>query len=194
MKWKLKPGQPLSSIPAIAADAIYFGSQDRYFYALRPDGGTQWKLWTDGSLASSPAIKEDGVVLVSLKTACVIALQDHNGGPALSAWPMWLSGVRKTADKVANSRCSLHYFGPESSPLYSHSQDWRTNHDQEYEIASPRSIHATEPSRRTAAPPATYCLAPPLFDEIWAKSSYAWLLRCNRGGRNVQLTGFLGLI
>lgn len=33
----------------------------------------------------------------------------------------------------------------------------------------------------------------PAFDQIWAKSSYALRFCRNRGGKNVQLTGFLGL-
>lgn len=41
--------------------------------------------------------------------------------------------------------------------------------------------------------PAEWMKYLPAFDQIWAKSSYALRFCRNRGGKNVQLTGFLGL-
>lgn len=41
--------------------------------------------------------------------------------------------------------------------------------------------------------PAEWMKYLPAFDQIWAKSSYAFRFCRNRGGKNVHLTGFLGL-
>jgi len=44
--------------------SIYFGSFDRYVYALYPSGILKWKYKTDMWIWSSPAIDEDGTVYI----------------------------------------------------------------------------------------------------------------------------------
>ena len=95
LKWKFATGLYVSSSPAVAADGtIYFESQDRHFYALRQDGTLKWKLWTDSPVVSSPAITDEGVVLLCGRSR-LMAIDERNGGPARSAWPMLLGSARR---------------------------------------------------------------------------------------------------
>lgn len=58
-------GGYIVSSPAIAADgAIYFGAQDRYLYALNPNGTLRWRFLTGDWIDSSPAIGSDGTIYV----------------------------------------------------------------------------------------------------------------------------------
>ncbi len=87
-KWSFSTGLYVSSSPAVATDGtVYFGSQDRYFYALLADGSLKWKLWTDSPVVSSPAITEDGAVVICTKNR-VIAIAENNGGPSRSGWQL----------------------------------------------------------------------------------------------------------
>ena len=56
-------GNIIVSSPAIGADGtIYFGSHDKNFYALKPDGTIRWTFATGGQIISSPAIGADGTI------------------------------------------------------------------------------------------------------------------------------------
>jgi outer membrane protein assembly factor BamB len=60
--WKHKTGGRVVSSPAVAGDAVYFGSSDGHVYGVnRTDGALRWKLETGGPVNSSPAFR-DGVV------------------------------------------------------------------------------------------------------------------------------------
>ena len=53
----------VDSSPAIAKDGtVYFGSWDKNFYALTPDGTKKWSFATAKPITSSPAIAADGAV------------------------------------------------------------------------------------------------------------------------------------
>lgn len=96
LKWKFSTERPISSSPAVAADGtIYFGSQDRRYYALHPDSSLKWELRTDGPVMSSPAITDEGDVVVCTHNRSILALDEQNGGPAMSCWPMLLGGARR---------------------------------------------------------------------------------------------------
>jgi len=62
--WQYETGGEILSSPAIGSDGtIYFGSQDRYVYALDPvDGNPKWSYNTDGKVNSSPAVGSDGKI------------------------------------------------------------------------------------------------------------------------------------
>ena len=63
LKWAFKTGAAIYSSPVIGTDGtIYFGSNDRNFYALTPDGRLKWKFATDDLIMSSPAIGADGTI------------------------------------------------------------------------------------------------------------------------------------
>jgi outer membrane protein assembly factor BamB len=53
----------VDSSPAIARDGtIHFGSWDRKFYAVKPNGATAWSFTTGGQVVSSPAIDAAGTI------------------------------------------------------------------------------------------------------------------------------------
>jgi outer membrane protein assembly factor BamB len=63
LKWRFTTGAWVDSSPAIAADGtICFGSWDKTFYALRPDGTPKWEFKAGDAIVSSPAIAADGTI------------------------------------------------------------------------------------------------------------------------------------
>jgi len=64
MKWKFTTeGQIWGSSTAIDENGtIYIGSWDDYFYAIYPNGTLKWRFHSGGSIASSPAIADDGTI------------------------------------------------------------------------------------------------------------------------------------
>ena len=53
----------VDSSPAIARDdTVYFGSWDKNFYAVNPDGSLKWKFATSNVIDSSPATGTDGTI------------------------------------------------------------------------------------------------------------------------------------
>ena len=65
LKWNFETGGDISSSPAIGSDGtIYFGSADKYFYAINPNGTMKWKLGIGDGAGSSPAIGSDGTIYV----------------------------------------------------------------------------------------------------------------------------------
>ena len=55
--WTLDVRSGSDSAPAVGTDGTaYFGSRDRKFYALAPDGHKKWEFATDGPIVSSPAL------------------------------------------------------------------------------------------------------------------------------------------
>jgi len=53
----------VDSSPALARDgAVYFGSWDKNFYALNPDGKELWRFQSEGEIVSSPAIGANGIL------------------------------------------------------------------------------------------------------------------------------------
>ena len=68
------PGEIVSS-PAIGADGtIYFGSHDKKFYALAPDGHKKWEFATGGPIISSPALNQDQCLYFTSVDGCLYAL------------------------------------------------------------------------------------------------------------------------
>ncbi len=84
----------MDSSPALGADGtIYFGSWDKSFYALNPDGSRKWQFETGGEIVSSPAIDADGRVFFGSHDGKFYALSPagtrlwdyQTGGPILSS-------------------------------------------------------------------------------------------------------------
>jgi outer membrane protein assembly factor BamB len=64
-EWRFRTGNTISSSAAIDINGtLYFGSFDRYVYALTSKGELKWKFLTGGIGESTPAIGEDGTVYV----------------------------------------------------------------------------------------------------------------------------------
>jgi len=66
--WKFKAGGAIYSCPAIdtnwSREAIYFGGDDGYLYALSLDSLFKWKYKTNYWVYSSPAVASDGTIYV----------------------------------------------------------------------------------------------------------------------------------
>ncbi len=99
--WKFKPGDGVSSSPAVADGVVYVGSYDDYVYALDADSGEEkWKYETGDSVHSSPAVA-DGVVYVGSADSYVYALDADSGA---EKWKYktggWFSSSPAVADGV----------------------------------------------------------------------------------------------
>jgi len=63
--WKFKAQDGVVSSISIGKDGtLYFGSWDKNFYAVSPDGTLKWKIYLEDSIVSSPAIGSDGTIYV----------------------------------------------------------------------------------------------------------------------------------
>jgi len=63
--WSFPTGDWVDSSPAIGTDGtIYFGSNDKSLYALRPTGQLLWQYQSGGAIDSCPAIGQDGTIYI----------------------------------------------------------------------------------------------------------------------------------
>ncbi len=113
LKWSYGTGAPIASSPAIGSDGtIYFGSYDKYLYAVNPDGSLKWNYETGGGVDSSPAIRADGTIYFGSRDNYLYALDTD--------------GSRKwryaTGNSVASSPVigegGIIYFGSYDNCLY----------------------------------------------------------------------------
>ncbi|WP_456478634.1 outer membrane protein assembly factor BamB family protein [Geoglobus ahangari] len=62
-KWNFTMGVQHGFSPVIASDGtVYMGSDDKYLYALYPNGTLKWKFSAGGIIRSSPAVASDGTI------------------------------------------------------------------------------------------------------------------------------------
>jgi len=67
LKWTFPTNGAIYSSPAVAGDAVYFGSADGHLYAVDAGSGKlRWKFDAHGPVNSSPAVVEGVVYVVSL--------------------------------------------------------------------------------------------------------------------------------
>lgn len=79
VRWQFKAGNEILSSPVIYGDTVYFGSGDRYLYALdRNNGAGKWRFETDGEVYSSPAVAY-GMVYFSSGDGNFYALDTETG-------------------------------------------------------------------------------------------------------------------
>ena len=80
-KWKFRTENQIRSGIIIGDDGtIYFGSFDRYLYALNPNGTLKWKYGKTGMwIWSTPALSEDEIVYVTSYDAKIHAVYSNNG-------------------------------------------------------------------------------------------------------------------
>ena len=65
----------IEGAPAIASDGtIYIGSEDRYIYALNPNGTLKWRYRTGDRVVSSPAISKNGTIYIGSIDGALYAL------------------------------------------------------------------------------------------------------------------------
>lgn len=83
--WEYNVGDEIGSSPVIGHDGtVYFGSgtkppdapEEKYFYALKPDGTLKWKLPIPYGIFSSAAVGPDGTVYVGAFDYNLYAIRD----------------------------------------------------------------------------------------------------------------------
>ena len=123
--WSFPLGkQGTEASPALAPDGtVYFGSWDKNFYALAPDGMLKWKFATGGEITASPALGADDAVYFSSTDGNLYALntdgtsrwQQHTGGstsasPVLDeAGNIYLAVNRELYSFTAEGKPRWHY-------------------------------------------------------------------------------------
>jgi outer membrane protein assembly factor BamB len=98
--WGGNPYQDLPAAPALADDGlIYYGATagsggETNFYAINPDGTTNWTRQTGAEILSSPAVGPDGTVYFGDG----FTFYAVNGAAPLanSAWPKYKQNLRNT--------------------------------------------------------------------------------------------------
>lgn len=61
--WSFKTGKGIFSTPVIDSEGVaYFGSADRMFYAVQPDGSERWHFPTGEIIDSAAALHSDGAI------------------------------------------------------------------------------------------------------------------------------------
>ncbi len=65
--WNFKTNHFVATCPTVYKNTIYFGSYDKYFYALKASSGDfVWRCLTNGGIESSPIIKNDTIFFGSV--------------------------------------------------------------------------------------------------------------------------------
>ena len=96
IKWQFHTGGQIFSSPVVALDAVYFGSNDHYVYALDfATGAEKWKFKTGGRVPSTPAVA-NGLVYFLSYDSHFYALEAATG--ALK-WKFATGGERRFAAK-----------------------------------------------------------------------------------------------
>ncbi len=77
--WRFQTGGPILSSPAVTADTVYVGSQDKCLYAVERAAGRQrWRFETGGAVDSSPAVA-GGLVFITSWDGRVYAVDAATG-------------------------------------------------------------------------------------------------------------------
>ncbi|MHC4307720.1 MAG: outer membrane protein assembly factor BamB family protein, partial [Planctomycetota bacterium] len=85
LKWSFKTGDSVDSSPVLDHNGtIYIGSQDKKFYAIKPDGKRKWSYDIGSKIFSTPAIDINNVIYICAWNGRLFAL-DLEGKPRWSA-------------------------------------------------------------------------------------------------------------
>lgn len=92
--WKFQAGAAVGTAVAIGSDAtLYFGSDDKKLYAVRPDGTLKWTFTAGDIIRGSPSLGADGTVYFGSEDQRLYAVSSDgvlrwtflgNGGPETS--------------------------------------------------------------------------------------------------------------
>lgn len=121
LKWKYKTnddGYHIYSSPVIAPDGtIYIGCDDKYLYAVTPNGSKKWRFKTGGKVVSTAAISADGTIYVGTDDEKLYAINPDG----TEKWKY------KTNNKVQSSPVigpdGTIYVGSNSGDLYAINPD-----------------------------------------------------------------------
>ncbi len=123
VRWAFTTLGNVQSSPAVGADGtIYFGSQDKYVYAVSPSGNLKWRFLTGDWVDSTPAIGADGTIYVGSWDGKLYALRD-NGGSATKLWAYTTGSFIASSPAVAadgtiyigSGDLQLHAVNPDGS-------------------------------------------------------------------------------
>jgi len=112
-KWRFECNW-LEDTPVIDNEGtVYFGCNDRYLYAIYPNGMEKWKYKTGGLiLGSSPAINEDGTIYVGSWDGKLYAI-NSNG---TLRWRFNSGDIIPSSPVIADD--GTIYFGTEGKKVY----------------------------------------------------------------------------
>lgn len=144
LKWDYYMGGAILSSPAVASDGtIYVGSNDKYLYAVNPDGSLKWRYQTGSSIQSSPAIAADGTIYVGSQEGNGYLYAINPDGTLKWRYTGASSWFNITSSPVIGTDGNI-YFGTSStvhSYLYSISPDgnlnWRYSGEGKGIVSSP---------------------------------------------------------
>lgn len=78
-QWQFQTDKRIFSTPAVVNNTVYFGSSDKYVYAVNATDGTElWRFQTHGRVVSSPTVL-DGTVYLGSEDNHVYALDANDG-------------------------------------------------------------------------------------------------------------------
>ena len=129
-RWAFTTGGIMVSSPAAGPDGtLYFGTQDRYIYALAPGGAFKWRFLTGDWVDSTPAVAADGTVYAGSWDGKLYALNpngtkkwDYATGAFITSSPaIALDGTIY----VGSGDFRLHAINPDGSPKWTFlTGDW----------------------------------------------------------------------
>jgi len=103
LKWNFKHrgGYNYKAGPLSAAVGdngnIYFGSSDRFIYAIEGKTGNKvWTVRTGAPVVSAPLISNDGTLYIGSDDGRLYAIATGSSGPAKSPWPMYGQNAQRT--------------------------------------------------------------------------------------------------
>ncbi|AEX85817.1 WD40-like repeat protein [Marinitoga piezophila KA3] len=62
IKWNFKTLGWVENTPLIVGNSIYFGSYDKYFYALTTNGNLKWKFLANSEIIASPNTEDNNII------------------------------------------------------------------------------------------------------------------------------------
>jgi len=105
-KWRFETDGWIEGGPAIGDDGtIFFGSFDKYLYAVNPDGTLRWKFKTNGWIWSTPAINEDGTIYIGTYGCSLYAINPDGS----LKWSFSAGGSISSSPAIADD--GTIYFG-----------------------------------------------------------------------------------
>ncbi len=124
IKWSFSTGGKIFTSPAVGpGGVIYFGSNDRCLYALRPDGRFLWAFTTGGSIRYSPVVGHDGTIYACSDDRCLYAVNPDG----TLKWAFATGGNIHTSPAVDPE--GTVYYGSDDRCLYAVNTDgtaeWR---------------------------------------------------------------------
>jgi len=113
LKWSFHTENIVDSSAVLDLDGtIYIGSQDKSFYAIKPDGILKWTFKTNGVITSSPAIDSDGNIYFGSWDKKLYALSPDG----IFLWSFTTGGVIRSSPTIGPDRTI--YFGSSDGNVY----------------------------------------------------------------------------